>query len=127
MQRCPPPFVPANPTNRRVAEEHHISTFDPGAFFTLHDFDNDGTWSGSEILKTYGLEHDSNRDVSPQQKDDMLRRILDLIDENADGVVSREEFLRFMGEKGQTLPDLGTGPGHHWDIETEYEIHHWEM
>jgi hypothetical protein len=27
---------------------------------------------------------------------------------------------------GKELPDFGLGPGHHWDMEMEYEIHHWE-
>ena len=41
-------------------------------------------------------------------------------------LISREEFVRFIDVEGKTLPDMGTGPGHHGDDEYEYEIHHWE-
>lgn len=48
-----------------------------------------------------------------------------LMDHNADDAISKDEWLAFIKE-GKTLPDLGTGPGHHGDDEYEYEIHHWE-
>lgn len=50
---------------------------------------------------------------------------MDLLDANGDGQVSKAEWAQFMDE-GKTLPDMGTGPGHHGDDEYEYEIHHWE-
>ena len=50
---------------------------------------------------------------------------MDLMDQNNDNVISKDEWLAFI-KSGKTLPDLGTGPGHHGDDEYEYEIHHWE-
>jgi hypothetical protein len=31
-----------------------------------------------------------------------------------------------QSQAGKRLPDFGYGPGHHGDIEYEYEIHHFE-
>lgn len=67
----------------------------------------------------------SNSHVSPEGRDELLRQLLGLLDGDGDGVVSRAEWLQFVAD-GRTLPDLGTGPGHHGDDEYEYEIHHWE-
>ncbi|KAH8684786.1 hypothetical protein BGZ60DRAFT_523983 [Tricladium varicosporioides] len=115
---------------RHMAEEHHIGNFDAGAFFSLHDFDDNGFWDTSEILKTYGMEDESAKNVPQEKKDEIIREILNLIDSNGNRVVERDEFMNFSyGENGVRrgiLPDFGTGPGHHWDMEMEYEIHHWE-
>lgn len=48
-----------------------------------------------------------------------------MLDTDGSGAVTRDEFVMFINE-GKTLPDMGTGPGHHGDDEYEYEIHHWE-
>jgi hypothetical protein len=108
-------------------EEHHISTFDTASFFSLHDYDSSGAWEQSEILKTYGMDDPSAKDVPQEKKDEIIREVMKLMDNNSDGIIDKHEWLEFTGEgrKG-TLPDFGLGPGHHWDMETEYEIHHWE-
>jgi hypothetical protein len=59
------------------------------------------------------------------RRDEISRQVLNLIDTNRDGWITRDEFVVFIAS-GQTLPDMGTGPGHHGDDEYEYEIHHWE-
>lgn len=66
-------------------------------------------------------------DVPQEKKDEIIREVMALMDHNSDGIIDKHEWLEFTGEgrKG-TLPDFGLGPGHHWDMETEYEIHHWE-
>jgi hypothetical protein len=109
-----------------VAEEHHISNYDPGAFFTLHDYDDNGFWDRSEILNTYGMDDPSAKDVPDEKKEEIVSKIFELIDRNGDNVVERDEFMVFSEHEGGSLPDFGLGPGHHWDMETEYEIHHWE-
>lgn len=108
-----------------MVEEHHISNVDPGAFFTLHDYDNNGVWDQSEILKTYGMDDPSAKNVPRQKKDELLKEIWRLIDTNNDQLVEQDEFQMYYAA-GKVLPDFGLGPGHHWDMEMEYEIHHWQ-
>ncbi|KAI1374750.1 putative calcium ion binding protein [Hypoxylon crocopeplum] len=110
---------------KHMAEEHHISDFDASSFFVLHDYDADGHWEAEEILRTYGLMDESNKDVPQSRRDKIERDLLQLLDTDEDGYVTRDEFVAFI-ESGKTLPDMGTGPGHHGDDEYEYEIHHWE-
>lgn len=108
------------------AEEHHADNFDAGSFFALHDYNSDGQWEPEEILRTYGLFDDSNKQVTEDRKKEIVREVLRLADNSKDGVITKDEFEVFMIEGG-TLPDFGTGPGHHGDDEYEYEIHHWEL
>ncbi|KAI2632602.1 hypothetical protein GGS26DRAFT_591042 [Hypomontagnella submonticulosa] len=115
----------ANWITKHMAEEHHISDFDPSSFFALHDYDNDGHWEAEEILRTYGLMDESNKNVPQSRRDEIQRELLQLLDTDRDGFVTRDEFVAFINS-GRTLPDMGTGPGHHGDDEYEYEIHHWE-
>ncbi|CAI4210852.1 unnamed protein product [Parascedosporium putredinis] len=97
---------------------------DDANWITKHMAGNDGVWQGEEILRTYGLFDKSNKDVPQEKRDSILKELLGLLDQNSDGEVSREELAAFLGRS--TLPDMGTGPGHHGDEEFEYEIHHWE-
>lgn len=106
-------------------EEHHISNFDAGAFFTLHDYDVNGVWDAQEIQTTYGLFDETSKDVPQEKKDSVAKTVLDLLDQDGSGLVTKEEWMDFCA-KGGTLPDFGLGPGHHGDDEYEYEIHHWE-
>ncbi|AEO71176.1 uncharacterized protein THITE_2123310 [Thermothielavioides terrestris NRRL 8126] len=111
---------------KHMAEEHHASGFDAASFFALHDFDADGFWEAEEILRTYGLMDESNKHVTDERKAEIVRDILSLLDSDHDGRVNRDEFVHFIEVEAKTLPDMGTGPGHHGDDEYEYEIHHWE-
>jgi len=97
-------------------EEHHIANFDPGAFFTLHDYDSSGFWDRSEILKTYGMGDPTAKAVTQEQKDHLAKEIFRLLDVNGDQMVEQDEFMTFYG-RGEVLPDFGLGPGHHWDME----------
>ncbi|KAJ4414560.1 hypothetical protein N0V82_007855 [Gnomoniopsis sp. IMI 355080] len=117
----------ANWMTKHMAEEHHAADFDASSFFALHDYDSDGQWEGQEILRTYGLMDESNKHVTDERKTEIVNEVLRLIDNNKDGVINRDEFDVFINHEGGTLPDFGTGPGHHGDDEYEYEIHHWEL
>lgn len=110
-----------------LAEEHHATDFDANSFFALHDYDSDGQWEASEIQRTYGLMDESNKHVTDARRQEITDEILRLMDNNKDGVVNRDEFDVFINHEHGTLPDFGTGPGHHGDDEYEYEIHHWEL
>lgn len=113
-------------TRNFLSGEHHAAEFDAGSFFALHDFNSNGQWEAEEILRTYGLFDDSNKHFTEERKSEIVREVLSLADNKKDGVITKDEFEVFLLEGG-TLPDVGTGPGHHGDDEYEYEIHHWEL
>ncbi|KAF1839347.1 secretory pathway protein-like protein Ssp120 [Decorospora gaudefroyi] len=110
---------------RHMAEEHHISGFDPTTFFNLHDYDATGLWTSTDIRRTYGLSDPSSASISETKKTMVVQTILDMFDSNKDGSITLSEFLQKDAD-GVKLPDFGMGPGHHGDDEYEYEIHHWE-
>ncbi|CAF9940147.1 MAG: hypothetical protein HETSPECPRED_002179 [Heterodermia speciosa] len=110
---------------RHLAEEHHISNFDPGAFFSLHDYDSSLIWTPDEITRTYGLNDESARDTPDEKRREVIQDVLDRFDRDRDGFITKMEFIDAWRE-GQRLKDFGLGPGHHGDDEYEYEIHHFE-
>lgn len=108
-----------------LLEEHHIEGFDAGSFFALHDYDSSGTWTPDEVRKTYGLDDESNKGVDESRKDTAVRSVFDIFDPHHSGFITRDDWMK-ASQAGTRLPDLGFGPGHHGDIEYEYEIHHYE-
>ncbi|KAL5341598.1 hypothetical protein BJX70DRAFT_395662 [Aspergillus crustosus] len=110
---------------RHMQEEHHIDSFDPASFFTLHDYDSSGVWTPEEVRKTYGLDDESNGGLTEERKQEALRDVFKLFDPANTGYISRDNWMRLIAD-GVKLPDFGFGPGHHGDIEYEYEIHHFE-
>ncbi|KAF2165999.1 hypothetical protein M409DRAFT_66908 [Zasmidium cellare ATCC 36951] len=121
------PIVPedADWATRHMAEEHHISSFDAGSFFNLHDYDSSNEWTRDDLLKTYGLLDQSTAHVSQADKDAAVQRVITLFDRDQSGTISFAEYTVGVAQ-GLALPDLGYGPGHHGDDEYEYEIHHFE-
>ena len=108
-----------------MAEEHHIDNFDPGSFFTLHDFNSDGVWSRDEVSRLYGINDESNKDKSKDTKERAIDEIFRIFDVEQTGQITRNDWLQ-QTKKGGRLPDVGLGTGHHGDDEYEYEIHHFE-
>ncbi len=96
----------SSPWSNSFTEEHHISNLDPGAFFSLHDYDNSLTWTPAEIRRTYGLEDETSKDVPEEKRNQVVRTVLDVFDQNGDGVVSRDEWIVGWGRGGR-LPDFG--------------------
>ena len=94
--------------SKHMAEEHHLSTYDPGSFFTLHDYDSSGKWTADDIRRTYGLKDESAKGISEEKKVEVVRRVLELFDEDGDGRVARVEWLKGVG-RGVRLPDFGVG------------------
>ena len=91
---------------RHLAEEHHISNFDAGAFFTLHDFDSSLTWTPDEIRRMYGLDDESMKGVEEAKKVEVVAKTMEKFDKDDDGAISRAEF--WEGWKGGTrLEDFG--------------------
>lgn len=108
-----------------ICFETDISNFDPSSFFSLHDFNNDGSWTADEVRRTYGLDDESLRDTPSEVKDQAVHDVFELFDASPSGAISRDQWLEGIRE-GKKLPDFGLGPGHHGDDEYEYEIHHFE-
>ena len=50
---------------------------------------------------------------------------MSIFDPENNGHISKEAFVQRCKD-GKELPDFGLGPGHHGDMEYEYEIHHFE-
>jgi hypothetical protein len=120
-----PPPQPLRVATDRYLEEHHIDNFDPGSFFALHDYDGNGAWDKAEVRRTYGLDDESNADLTEAHIQQILQDVFALFDQDHTGGISREEYLQ-RHASGFRLPDFGHGPGHHGDDEYEYEIHHFE-
>ncbi|KAK4574818.1 hypothetical protein LTR86_001660 [Recurvomyces mirabilis] len=110
---------------RHMAEEHHITSFDAGSFFNLHDYDSSNTWTFDDLMKTYGLKHESTNHIAYAEKEKAINGVISLFDKDLSGTISFAEYTIGSGA-GLKLPDLGFGPGHHGDDEYEYEIHHFE-
>lgn len=72
------------------------------------------------------MDDESNAGLSEERKQEALREVFALFDPASTGFISRENWMHLISE-GIKLPDFGFGPGHHGDIEYEYEIHHFEM
>lgn len=112
--------------------EHHLDSFDLESFFKLHDLDQNGILSRAELEAIYGLHHESSKKKSGSDEehrrktDEILAKVLAVLDQNGDGVVTKTEFVA-AGEKG--LPEFShhEGLGHHYDSEGEYFLHHEEM
>lgn len=73
----------------------------------------------------YGMDDASLKDTTATAKDNALQLVFSLFDPHATNQITREQFLQ-RTKDGKKLPDFGFGPGHHGDIEYEYEIHHFE-
>nr|POE72464.1 putative calcium-binding protein [Quercus suber] len=120
------PLAPdATWADKHMAEEHHISSYDAGSFFNLHDFDSNNVWTADEIFKSYGLHDASTNHISKSDKDAAVQKVIGLYDRDMSGTISFAEYT-IGSAQGITLPDFGYGPGHHGDDEYEYEIHHFE-
>ncbi|KAJ7116817.1 precursor to secretory protein Ssp120 [Mycena crocata] len=116
---------------RHMASEHHIDSFDLQSFFQLHDLNRDGYWDKEEIEAIYGVHHlysqkKSKDDEEHQKKADHISStVLFLLDKDRDGKVSPEEFAA-VGLDGLPNFDAMGAEGHHYDIESEFFLHHEE-
>ncbi|KAG8844343.1 hypothetical protein FRB96_003067 [Tulasnella sp. 330] len=117
---------------RHMVNEHHIDAFDVDSFFSLHDLNSDGIWSVDEIEAIYGVHHPYSKAKTPDKQvhdskaQAIVAEILRIMDKNGDGVVTAAEF-REVGLEG--LPDFSAqgAEGHHYDVESEFYLHHEEV
>ncbi|KAN0100207.1 hypothetical protein V8E55_000191 [Tylopilus felleus] len=115
-----------------MASEHHIDSFDLESFFHLHDLNQDGIWDREEIEAIYGVHHiysqkRSKDEVEHQKKAEyVVDTVLKTMDKNQDGQVTPDEFEE-AGFKGlPSFDDIGA-EGHHYDVESEFFLHHEEQ
>ncbi|CAE7060041.1 unnamed protein product [Rhizoctonia solani] len=122
----------ANYAQRHMASEHHIDAFNPSTFFQLHDLDRNGILDRGEIEAIYGVHHVYSKRKTPTEEAQAAKAkqvadaVLAAMDTNGDGFITMEEFLA----KGlDALPDFSSlgAEGHHYDVESEFFLHHEEM
>ncbi|KAL9939360.1 hypothetical protein V8E36_002173 [Tilletia maclaganii] len=119
---------------KHMASEHHIASFDLGAFFALHDLNSDGVLDRSEIEAIYGVHHSKSRkhsktaEIHDEKADFIVKEVLHRLDVNYDGVITKREFYNGGIEGLPTFEQYGKGTlGHHYDEESEYFVHHEEI
>ncbi|KII93943.1 hypothetical protein PLICRDRAFT_153146 [Plicaturopsis crispa FD-325 SS-3] len=116
---------------RHMSSEHHIDAFDARSFFHLHDLNRDGFWDREEIEAIYGVHHvysqkKSKDDVEHQKKADFIvKAVLDKMDTSNDGKITPEEFEAVGLDGLPNFDDMGA-EGHHYDVESEFFLHHEE-
>lgn len=77
------------------------------------------------MRRTYGLDDESLKETPGLIKDEAVVKVMAIFDPSSTGQITRLQFLQHVKD-GKSLPDFGLGPGHHGDMEYEYEIHHFE-
>lgn len=93
--------------------------------FHLHDLNRDGILEPEEILKLYGVDHETAVDQSDSldhhdtKAERILREVMSKLDLNRDGVITKTEFIN-AGKDGLPRFDDIPGLGHHYDEEGEY-------
>ncbi|RDB28680.1 hypothetical protein Hypma_016054 [Hypsizygus marmoreus] len=116
---------------RHMSKEHHIDNFDTRSFHKLHDLDRDGYWDRPEMEAVYGVHHvyskkKSKDEVEQQAKADyIVSTVLEKLDLDHDGKISAEEFEKVGLEGLPNFDNLGAD-GHHYDVESEFFLHHEE-
>ncbi|KAL0951842.1 hypothetical protein HGRIS_008503 [Hohenbuehelia grisea] len=116
---------------RHMSSEHHIDSFDVRSFFQLHDLDRNGVWDKEEIEAVYGVHHiysqkKSKDDIEHQRKaDHIVDAVLQKLDANKDGVISPEELEEAGLDALPNFESIGA-EGHHYDVESEFFLHHEE-
>ena len=116
---------------KHMQSEHHITSFEPNAFFAMHDFDADGYWEAPEIRRTYGLAPGSTNGVggpgaegnpNEEKKQEVESKVLNDFDIDGDGKVSRQEWGTAWGN-GKRLKDFGVSispPPHQKPLDSDF-------
>jgi len=116
---------------RHMASEHHIDTFDVRSFFKLHDLRGNGFLDKEDIEFMYGIRHVYARALSKDEEEQnrkgeiIAQEVLKIFDLNNDGKISPEELETVGLEKLPNFDNLGA-EGHHYDVESEFFLHHEE-
>lgn len=103
--------------------------FDLKSFFVLHDLNNDGKLDAAEIESVYGVHHEYSQKLTPEEAvrvekaKQIVAAVLKRMDTNGNGFITADEF-EAAGMAG--LPDFSDlgAEGHHYDVESEFFLHH---
>ncbi|KAF5383366.1 hypothetical protein D9757_008408 [Collybiopsis confluens] len=124
----------AGETIQQYARRHRSNNsdaFDLPSFHQLHDLNRNGFWERDEIEAIYGVHHvysqKKSTDEAEHQKkaDHITSEVLRLLDADKDGRVSIPEFEK-VGLDGLPNFDHMGAEGHHYDVESEFFLHHEE-
>ncbi|KIM32252.1 hypothetical protein M408DRAFT_326881 [Serendipita vermifera MAFF 305830] len=121
-----------NYAEQHMRQEHHIDSFDLGSFFQLHDLNRDGFWDRAEIEAVYGVHHEYSKAKTPDEQaqqakaDKIVNAVLAKMDTNGNGLIEMAEFEAAGWEGLQSFKELGAD-GHHYDVESEFFLHHEEV
>ncbi|KAF8633542.1 hypothetical protein AX15_001345 [Amanita polypyramis BW_CC] len=116
---------------RHMSSEHHIDTFDVGSFLQLHDLNRNGFWERDEIEAIYGVHHvysqkkSTDEEEHQRKADSVVEGVLTVYDLDKDGRISLEELEKIGLNKMPNYDNLGA-EGHHYDVESEFFLHHEE-
>jgi len=92
------------------------ASFEPKAFFALHDLNGDGQWSEDELEALFQLELDkmyneTDPDDDPTERIEEMHRmrehVVKQIDKNGDRMISFDEFLQDSEAQNQNRKDEG--------------------
>ncbi|KAF8807902.1 precursor to secretory protein Ssp120 [Phlegmacium glaucopus] len=117
---------------RHMSSEHHIDSFDIRSFFQLHDLNRNGFWDKDEIEAVYGVHHvhsqkQSKDDLEHQEKaNHIVKAVLQRLDLDGDGQITAEELEKVGLDGLPNFDELGA-EGHHYDVESEFFLHHEEQ
>ncbi|GLB43529.1 putative EF hand [Lyophyllum shimeji] len=117
---------------RHMSSEHHIDSFDTRSFFQLHDLNRNGFWERDEVEAVYGVHHVYAKKKTPDQEahqqkaDYIVDTVLKKLDLDNDGRVSPEELEKVGLDGLPNFENLGA-EGHHYDVESEFFLHHEEQ
>ncbi|KAI0050604.1 hypothetical protein FA95DRAFT_1487052 [Auriscalpium vulgare] len=115
-----------------MATEHHIDSFDLPSFFQLHDLNRDGVWDSEEVEAIYGVHHVYSQKKSKDDEEHaakaklIVETIYKNMDKDGDGKITQAEFEAVGLDGLPSFENLGA-EGHHYDVESEFFLHHEEQ
>jgi len=109
-------------------ERDHMDkeSYNPRAFFSLHDLNNDGFWNQEEIEALFQVELEKIPNDDPKEKIEEMHRMREhmvkQMDANGDHLISLQEFLKDGEAQNENIQDPGWGDLGNQRIYTSEEL-----